>query len=249
MTMQAPVVESGVQLFSRLKNFQFSLEDVNPKLFQGGCPRPNDIIEVTGDFSKDLLVDFLVRCILPKELDQNWKESGVVFINTTFHISVLKLTTVLDAHLKNVKVKNRKSVIEKALTLVTFLNCYNGEQFETTLRNLEKLIQDKNYCSLLIVDDITSQFWTAKQNNVHLSYELFSRNIFSVLQSVVKNLNLVLIFCRHQVGNLKKTVDLYVDYKIIGEKLDSENQFVVIDYVRKTTTKAGFKLDSFISFL
>ncbi|XP_044259396.1 uncharacterized protein LOC123007936 [Tribolium madens] len=247
--MQAPVVESGVQLFSRLNKSQFCLEDVNPKLFQGGSPRPNDIVEVTGDFSTDLLVDFLVRCILPKELNQYWKESGVVFVNTTFHISVLKITNTIDAHLKNLKIKNRKSLIEKALTFVTFLNCYDEEQFETTLRNLEKMIQDKDNCSLLIIDDITSQFWVAKQKNSILSYDQFSRNIFSLLQSVVKNLNLVSIFCRHQVGSLKKPVDLQVDYKIIGEELDSKKQFVVIDYGRKITTRVTFNLDSFITFL
>lgn len=249
--MQLQRVESGVQLFSRINTcIPFKLQDINPKLFQGGCPRPNDIIEVAGEFIEDLLVDFLTRCVLPTSLDQNWKESGAVFINTNQHISVLKITSSIDAHLKNHKVENRKSLIEKALTFITILNCYDEEQFEMTLRSLDKIIQDRDNVSLLIVDDITTQFWIAKESDPDLSLEQFTKINFGILQSAVKNLNIVLIFSRGEISDSTQSIDLeHVDYKIIGEKLETQNQFLVIDGMKKTSITVPFNLDSFITFI
>jgi hypothetical protein len=119
-----------------------------------------------------------------------------------------------------------------------------------TFRNLEKIIQDRDDVCLLVVDDITSQFWLAKQKNVMLSLEQYSKLKFQLLQNIVKDLNVVLIFSRYQLRDLKKTVDLHVDYKIIGETLDADtNQFTVIDYVRKSSNIVPFKLEMFITFL
>jgi hypothetical protein len=244
------IVESGVQLFLRLNNSSQTLKDINPRLLGPGTPVSNQIIEVTGDFSNELLLDFIIRCTLPQELNAQWKGSGVVFVNTNHHLNILKITNVLDAHLKNLNVKCRKPVIESALSHITILNCYNDEQLEMTFRNLEKIIQDRDDVSLLVVDDITSQFWLAKQKNVMLSLEQYSKLKFQLLQNIVKDLNVVLIFSRYQLRDLKKTVDLHVDYKIIGETLDADtNQFTVIDYVRKSSNIVPFKLEMFITFL
>lgn len=200
MEIQKDNIESGVQLFSRI-NYRNALDGINPKYFPNGGPYQNEIIEISGESRHNLLLDFIVRSILPTTLNREWKQCGTVFVNTDHQISLLKIVKTVDQKLKELNVVggDRKALTEEALKNLTIVNCYDNEDFELTLHNLERIIQNqRNATSLLVIDNIAAHYWlTAKQtNDKMLSQSSYMTEVLRRIKTTIKDLNLVLIYSK-----------------------------------------------------
>ncbi|CAH1970880.1 unnamed protein product [Acanthoscelides obtectus] len=220
-------IESGPQLFRRLSSSSNFINGINPALFPNGGPLPNKVIEITGEShveKTDLVIDFIVRSILPSRLNKEWRSSGVILINTEFQINIFKIIKVIEAHLLENKVKESKMhLIEEALKSLIIINCYSLEDTELAFYNIEKLLFNIDKINLVIVDNIAANYWIAKLNNNMLSYFQHSLKMFEIIFNVIRQLNATLLFVRHENKDVKKVLK-NVDYQIKIE-YSSENKF------------------------
>lgn len=196
--MEISNIETGVQLFSRLKAKETNILDgLNPKLFPSGGPLNNQVIEVSytqGIDYTDFFIDFIARAVLPSNLDSSFKESEVLLLNTDFQINLFKLIKFLEHKLKELNVVERKSVVESCIKRVVILNCYSFEQLEATFYNLERIISNCSKPSLVVLDNCLSQYWSQKLENPKLSFDKFSANLVGLLFQKIKDLNVVLMY-------------------------------------------------------
>ncbi|CAH1180424.1 unnamed protein product [Phaedon cochleariae] len=243
-------IESGVQLFSRLNQKTF-LEGINPHIFPEG-PYPNQIVEITGHpnvCKDDLLIDLLVKCILPTEYCSEWKGSGAVFINTEFQINLFKIIKVIETHLnyKNVK-EGRKGIIEDSLKNLTIYNCYGPEELEITILSLQKFIYSNENVNLVLIDNITAHYWIARQSSKMLSYYQHSMKMLEKLYNVIKDLNTLLVYVRNDKESSRKNASMKIDYRI--EVIEYEDKFkaVVTNFGNESTGTIEFKVDIIVLF-
>lgn len=215
-------IESGVQLFSRVNSKNEKLINLNEKFF-GEEDLINSNVEIISDYTTDknkLLTDFIIRTILPNSLNKNWKNCGLIFINTNFQIGIFQIIKTIDQHLKDLNVKNRKTIIEESLRNLIILNCFNWTQLEVTIYSLEEKIKKRPNVCTLILDDITSFYWIKKQEQEKLSTLMYSQKVFSLIYSIIKSSNLFFVFGRTENNELNKDKRLSqnIDYQIIINK-------------------------------
>nr|XP_023018912.1 uncharacterized protein LOC111507788 [Leptinotarsa decemlineata] len=245
-------IESGVQLFSRL-NSRPILEGINKFLFPDGGPYPNQVIEITGHpriDKNDLLMDFLVKCILPSKYSDEFKGSGAIFINTEFQISLFKIIKVIETHLtaRNIK-DSKKEILENALKNLTIFNCFSLEELEVTFMSLERFIYANENVSLVLIDNIAAHYWIAKASSNMLSYFQHSLKMFDKVYSVLKSLNILLVFVRSDKDCDKKRSSTNVDYRIeIQENTKAGFCAVMHNFEKQTTSSVLFKVDIILKF-
>lgn len=199
--MQNRSVESGVQLFSRVKSQNAeNLNGINLKLFPDGGPLRNQAIEVVFDQEigyDDFYIDLIIGAVLPTKLYKEFKEVQVVLLNSEFHINPLKIIKILEIKLETLNIKNEKeSIIENALKNLIILNCFSPQQFEVTCYNLERVIRNCKNPGFVLLDNILSQYWCAKFNNFSLSFDEHYKKTLNLLYDKIKDLNVVLIYGR-----------------------------------------------------
>lgn len=242
--MDLTSVESGVQLFSRVGQAKKSkLKNINQKLFPHGGPAANDVIEIIGDASTNLIVDFLMRCILP---DGYGLDLEAILINASHHVSILKIASVIDAFLKSLKIKDRKNIIEKSLKNLIVLNCYSEQQLEMTFLNMENVINEHNRVNLVIIDDLRVHYWINFHKQPKLSMDYYAKTNLQLIHNTIKNLNIVLIFSRQ---DFKNSIDLNTDYKITCDNVNGQNRFVVEERGGKTINCVFYTIQGFIKYL
>ncbi|XP_013407314.1 DNA repair protein XRCC2 [Lingula anatina] len=98
--MATPRCESGAQLLARLGT-KPDLMYVEPHLLPSG-PQKRDVIELYGDEGcgkTEMLLHIILNTILPR----NWRgfsfygqEAGIILIDTDYHFSILRLSTLLE---------------------------------------------------------------------------------------------------------------------------------------------------------
>ncbi|XP_072384474.1 DNA repair protein XRCC2 [Diabrotica undecimpunctata] len=246
-------IESGIQLFKRLNRKTF-LEGINPHFFPDGGPFPNQVIEITGEQGdkNDLLIDFIVKCILPNKYNPEWKSSGAVLVLTEHQINILKIIKVIEAHLKtNNILDSSKGILEMSLKNLTIFNCYSAEDLDITIINLERLILAKDNINLVVFDNIASYYWIAKQDNNTLSYYQHSSNIFPKIFNVIKTLNVLLIFTRSKkMSFVSKKSFQNVDYQIyIEDREDDCKHAEVTDFAGQRSVSVKYKANIIVEFL
>ncbi|XP_044756686.1 DNA repair protein XRCC2-like [Coccinella septempunctata] len=235
MAVNVNNIESGVQLFSRVNNRNERLIHLNEKFF-GDENLLNMNVEIVSDYSTDrnrLLVDFIIRSILPTTLNKNWKNCGLIFINTNFQIGVFQIIKTMDQHLKDMNVKNRKQIIEESLQNLILLNCFNWTQLEVTIYSLEEKIKKRPNICTLILDDITAFYWIKKQEQDMLSAFMHSQKVFSLISGIIKSLNLLFVFGRteNNESNQDKRLSQSIDFQIIiSKKNDTAFEAIVRSY-------------------
>nr|CAI5853911.1 unnamed protein product [Callosobruchus analis] len=219
-------IESGPQLFRRLNSSSYTIDGINPALFPNGGPYPNKVIEITGESNidkTDLLVDFIVKSILPSKFKKEWKSSGVILVNTEFQINIFKIIKAMEVHLLENNVKESKRLlIEEALKLLIIINCYSLEDTELAFYSLERLLFNNGNISLIVVDNIAANYWVAKLNKNTLSYFQHTLKMFDLIFNIIKNLNATLVFVRHE--NKDKKLLRNIDHQIKVECI-SEDKF------------------------
>ncbi|KAJ8965803.1 hypothetical protein NQ317_019951 [Molorchus minor] len=245
-------IESGVQLFSRVTR-KTCLEGINPHLLPEGKPCPNQIIEIIGDDSQvdktNLLIDFIVRCILPVDCNREWKGSTAILVNTEFQINLFKIIKVIENLLqKNQISKPKKHIIKSALKNLIIFNCFNLEELEVTFHKIEKTIHHNENVSLVLIDNIATQFWISKFTDNRLSYYQHSLRIFGLIHDIIKSLQVVLIFARNENANNKR-FSKEVDFRI--EIVNGRNDFnaVVTNYENQSKICVPIKLEPFLEFI
>ncbi|VEN55304.1 unnamed protein product [Callosobruchus maculatus] len=220
-------IESGPQLFRRLNSSSHSIDGINPALFPNGGPYPNKVIEITGELNvekTDLLVDFIVKSILPTKFSKEWKSSGVILVNTEFQINIFRIIKVIEAHLLENNVKeSKRHLIEEALKSLIIINCYSLEDTELAFYSLEKLLFNNGNINLIIVDNIAANYWIAKLNKNTLSYFQHALKMFDLIFNIIKHLNATLVFVRHENKDSKKLLR-NIDHQIKVECI-SEDKF------------------------
>ncbi|KAJ8934375.1 hypothetical protein NQ314_013416 [Rhamnusium bicolor] len=248
--MQSSKIESGVQLFSRVTHKTF-LAGINPNFFPEGGPLPNQVVEITGNpqtDKNDLLIDFIVKCILPNKYNNEWKGSAAILINTEFQINLFKIIKVIETLIRNNGITDsRKDIIENSLKHLTIFNCYSSEELEMTFYNLDKLIHGNENINLVVLDNIAAQFWITKFDNNMLSYYHHSIKNFEILYNAIKNLQVLLIFVRHKKISDNKKFSQKIDFRIEIEKDDDFKAFVT-NYENQATTCVSFKLNTVLEF-
>lgn len=250
--MQCSKIESGVQLFSRVSRKSF-LENINPVLFPEGGPYPNQVIEVTGDPNidkNDLLIDFIVKCILPNKYNKEWKGSSAVLINTEFQISILKIIKVIETLIMKYNVTDsKKVVIQNALKNLIIFNCYNLNELQVTFYYVEKIIQCNENINLVVIDNIAAHYWISSYNLCNTpSYYQHSLKMFEILYNVIKSLQVLLIFVRHERTN-KKKFNQKVDFRIEVQRVDHSYKAVVTNYDKQTVLEVAFQIKTILEFV
>lgn len=246
--MSSNSIESGAQLFSRLnpKNY---IDGINPKLFPDGGPHLNQIIEITGPPDVDLnnlLIDLIIRNILPNKYNPEWKSSGVVLINTEFQINIHKLIKVMEIHISKHGIKESKmEIIETALKNLTIFNCFSLEDVKMSIYGLERCVQKNDLINLIVIDNIISNYWISKMNNNMLSYYQHCSNLIEKIYNAVKDLNVTLIFGKPETSSQKSFSK--VDYKI--DVQESIKGFIAsITNEKQETYCVNFTLDKILIY-
>lgn len=243
-------IESGVQLFSRVTS-KSSLETINRKLFPEGLPT-NSYIEITGpDINQkyQLLLDFLVRCILPSAYCEEWMDCAVIFVNTDQQIGMFDILNSIDGHLKKKNVKTSSQIVAKALKNITLVNCFNCDEFELSLCNLERIVNSYDNHDLVLIDNIAPFYWNKRFSSDKLSLYSVALDNFEILYNVTKSLNLVLIFIRNETVESKKKFSSKIDYKIYVD-IESGNNFkaIVTNYVKGNEQDVTYKYENILIF-
>ncbi|KAF7270442.1 hypothetical protein GWI33_016592 [Rhynchophorus ferrugineus] len=121
--MLSRTVESGIQLFSRTKQKIGNISGINPSFFPNGGPLGGQIIEinVTPEVNyTDIVIDFIVKAILPTKYCDEFRQVDVILFNTDFQISLLKITKIIEKKLESLNLGNEtKVIIEEALKRLT----------------------------------------------------------------------------------------------------------------------------------
>lgn len=250
--MHTTKIESGVQLFSRVNRKTF-LEDINPALFPQGSPYPNQVIEITGKpqiDKNDLLIDFIVKCILPSKYNKEWKGSAAILINTEFQINLLKIIKIIETFItRNNVTDSKKVIIENALKNLIIFNCYTLEELEMTFYYLEKIIQCNENINLVAIDNIAAHFWISASNSPDVpSYYHHSTKMFEILYNVLKNLQVLLLFVRHERTGNRKKFNNKIDFRIEVEKVDVSYRAIVTNYEKQTTLHVPFQIKTVLEF-
>ncbi|KAK9880985.1 hypothetical protein WA026_014334 [Henosepilachna vigintioctopunctata] len=246
-------IESGVQLFSRINSRKGDLSNLTKNLL-GEDNLQNMNVEIVSDYATDrnsLILDFIIRCILPTDVNPCWKNCGVIFINTTFQIGVLQVIKTIDRHLKDLNVKHRSGIIESSLKNLFILNCYDKAQLEITIYSLEDKIREQPNIGCLIFDDITSFYWIQKLENEMLSTYTYSLKVFNNIVTAIKGFNLFFLFGRTENNEIyhDKRLSQNVDYHLTLSMKDINNyEAKVQSYKSNTVNVVTFSYNNFKIF-
>ncbi|XP_056641732.1 uncharacterized protein LOC130448390 [Diorhabda sublineata] len=219
-----------------------------------GGPLPNQIIEITGGpkvEKTDLLIDFIVKCILPNKRPE-WKSSGAVLILCEHQINMFKIIKVIETHLKKNNVADpTKDILKTCLKNLSIFNCYSAEELDLTIMSLERFILAKDDISLIVIDNITSYYWLAKLNCNMLSYYQHAMKIFQKVYSAIRNLNVLLIYGRSdKINNGNKKGFQNIDYRI--DIQDGENECLkacLMDFEKEKMINVNLRKDIILEFI
>ncbi|XP_060524271.1 uncharacterized protein LOC132700766 [Cylas formicarius] len=218
-------IESGVQLFLRVNSQNSNkISGICPELFPNGGPYPNEVVKliVGKDVDpSDILVDLIVRCILPTKYGTDCKGVEVILINTEFQIKLFKIIKFIEETIKcSQRAEQTKNVIENAFKRLYMLNCYTLDQLELSFHKLEKIINNSENVGLVVLENAMTFYWTSKFTKSKLSYDKYFCNIVEKLFDKIKDLNVVLLcVCRiDEVTELDKKSSTIISTRILVEK-------------------------------
>ncbi|GFY69244.1 rad51 domain-containing protein [Trichonephila inaurata madagascariensis] len=163
------------------------------------CLSTQDIVEISGgpgSGKTELLYHLIICCILPEIPLRGIQLVGlnkrVTFIDNDLHFNLFRLIKILEKRIRSQLSPNNYSVsrseissfIDDRLKLLDIYRCSNCDEFINILRYIE--IVPKQKC-LLIVDGMTSFYWSSKMRMTHPSSKI--PDFFSIMSSLVKNIS------------------------------------------------------------
>jgi DNA-repair protein XRCC2 len=181
---------------------------------RGGL-RPGNALEFSGGAGvgkTELLMQIITACILPKKWDDvefGGGEGGVVFYDNDYHFDILRFTGILEHKVRaklhatgygNVDSDSVESFISSCLNRLAIIKCRDSTEFALSLKVLPKVLAAQRNPKILIVDSISTFFWTDKhEEEVGKNRQM---RIIKQLNCLVNEYNLTLLVTK---ANLFKT--------------------------------------------
>ena len=198
-------------MFARLGRKK-SLEGLDKYLFQG-LSRPvqvKDVIELYGDSGSgktQILFHLIANCILPL----NWKGAclggrgvGVIFVDTDYHFSLLRLVEILEERIKSCFLKQGlpmistaalQSFIKSCLTQLIVAKCDSTEELLRTMHSFDKILCNTTDICVMIIDSVSAFYWQDKSegSEIYEGREKHQKKLIGLLRRYIDQYYLVVI--------------------------------------------------------
>ncbi|XP_076233270.1 X-ray repair cross complementing 2 [Calliopsis andreniformis] len=196
-------IESGAELLARLNGKSTSLYGLDDNLFLKG-PRDTDVVEISGHGSTGktlLLSQMLAKCILPNRSGSvrriNGCDASAILINTDHHFQVSKMiqlmTDIVDTAARDT---NSDDIVRNSLQNLRIVDCYDSEQFLSSLRTLEDLFIGNPAIALLAIDSVTAYYWQDRENNATTTIDSYVRKLIKYVRTQTTRFNVATIYTR-----------------------------------------------------
>ncbi len=203
-----------MQLFARLGNKSSVIKTLDTSIFKEPL-NPGNVIELYGTTSSaktELLYHILTQCILPaswKGVQLNGCSIGVVYVDTEYQFSMLRLFAILEKQIlqqmEKFKMDNDEQMvmpsgeeveefIKNSLSKLHMVRCNSSEQLIISLHSLETLLANHPDICILMLDSISAFYWVDRTNAGEgaTAQEDMQRKTVDILQRLIKEYNLVL---------------------------------------------------------
>lgn len=187
-------VESGLQLLARLRKKTVN-ENFYPVLFENGL-KTGEVVEFYSDESMScLLADIISEALIPKRLDG--VELGVLLINTDGNLNFDVIGNVLKKKLLMLAVQceDVDSLLHEVLQKLHILEVYDSTQFYTTIHNLESVLMQNQYISLVIIDTLTAFYWSEQGFKI-TKMDVYLKSLLNIIQKITTEFNIKIIYTR-----------------------------------------------------
>jgi len=125
----------------------------------------------------EFLLQMMVKIVLPKDWNgvaMNGFEAGVIIIDTDHKFSIIRLASLIERFV-NKRVQNTgisdisttvdiEKLINECLERVFVVKCSSSAQLVVTIHNLESLICSHPCISAVMLDSVSSFYWTDRAN-------------------------------------------------------------------------------------
>lgn len=187
-------VESGLQLLARLRKKSVN-ENFYPVLFENGL-KTGEVVEFYSDESMScLLADIISEALIPESL--GGVEFGVLLINTDGNLSFEVIVSVLKKKLSTLAIQCQDidNILHEVLQKFHILKVYDSTQFYTTIHNLENVLNQNEYISLVIFDTLTAFYWSEQGFKI-TKMDVYLKSVLSIVQQITKEFNIKIIYTR-----------------------------------------------------
>lgn len=205
-----------MQLFSRLSG-KPNLSWIEKRLFKDRNEKR--LLEITGPVSSgktELLLQIIINIILPKELygmEFNGFEGNVVFIDTSYKFSILRMVMLIEYLLIKHKGSDSDSekseeFIENCLARFYKMSCSTSKELIVSLLSLEPFLKASSNVFLLVIDDLYAYHLIDRLESGHnkQTSSQYVETVLGILKRYVKEFSLNVILtksdtCTWYTGN------------------------------------------------
>ena len=181
----------------------------------GDLPRAlqaKDVIELygkEGSGKTQILIHLIANCILPKTwegLIVNGRGVSVVFFDTDYHFSLVRLVEILEdrvtccisKHVSGHKVQratDMESFVESCLLRLVIVQCNSSIELLATLESLDYVLSERPEICLLMIDSIVAFYWLDKCNGGDSIYEQerYQRRLVALFKKYIHTYNLIVV--------------------------------------------------------
>ena len=216
------------QLFSRL-GAKERLGDLNMPLFSGAAELlPGDVVEFCGSEGtgkSELLMNIAAVCILPK----SWhgvmlpgRNVEIVFVSTDYKLDLVRLVSIMEgisrSHgVPSIPEMKFNRLISSSLERLHVLNCNSMEELILTLYSLNTFLKNHPNVCMLVIDNITTFWWTEKAANLVSDGE--QRRWTCALSELVREHHLVVIAARPLITQEVTSAEEKVRHYLLGSSV------------------------------
>lgn len=147
-----------------------------------------------------MLYHLVSRSILPTHA--GGLEVEVIFIDTDYHFDMLRLVSILEAHLTSVPQNTgTEEVICSSLSRLSILHCSSSVQLLLTLHSLDGIFCNRSALCLLVIDSISAFYWLDRANGGDnlARQEANLRKCVDIIERIRKDYGIVFFATTHAV--------------------------------------------------
>ncbi|GIY77432.1 DNA repair protein XRCC2 [Caerostris darwini] len=189
--MTTILTENGSKFFSRFDQ-DSSLFPLDNRLLSKLCPQ--DVVVISGSPGSgktELLYHWIAKCILPAS-PCNGLDQRVILFDNDLRFDLFRFVKILERKLRysqatsgiSTNASKNSLFIDERLKLLDIFNCSDFDEFVCSLRYLE-VTRPKKY--VLMVDGITSFYWSTKMRNPFGSS--MTQDCVSVMTALLRNVS------------------------------------------------------------
>lgn len=205
---------------------------LSKNLFPNGVQQ-KDVIEFYGDEGTgktQMLLHLMTRCLLPslwKSVELCGLNAGVVYVDTDYHFSMLRLTNVMDQCVRSCISRTKKNhqqnaidgnsnwkvpkdediedLIKQSLGKLHIVKCNSSVQLVLSLYALDSVFGNKPEVCLLLLDSISAFYWIDRSNGAdsYSAQELNQRRISDAINKLREDYNIISIVTKHAIFQKK----------------------------------------------